>query len=104
MGGRVGGVGGEVAQVPGCAQPGQTVGGDDFGWGVVGELKGKAGLAGGGGAGDDEEGRSGFSGRWRWQGSTSYLLSVRKSLKHTGRAMEASALDVSLGSSFGRTV
>ena len=27
--------------------------------------------------------------------------SVRKTLEHTGRAMEAAALDVSLGSSFG---
>ena len=47
-----------VAQVPGCTQPGPPVGGDDFDGDVVGQFKGKGGLAGGGGAGDDEEGRA----------------------------------------------
>ena len=47
-----------VAQVPGCAQPGPPVGGDDFDGGVFGQFEGEAGFAGGGGAGDDEEGRS----------------------------------------------
>jgi len=32
------------------------VGEDDFDGGVVGQFKGRPGLAGGGGAGDDEEG------------------------------------------------
>lgn len=33
------------------------VGGDDFDGRVLGQVKGKAGLAGGGGSDDDEEGR-----------------------------------------------
>ena len=38
------------------------VGGDDFDGGVLGQVQGEAGLAGGGGAGDDEEGRTGVQG------------------------------------------
>lgn len=34
------------------------VGGDEFDGGVLGQLQGKAGLAGGGGSGDDEQARS----------------------------------------------
>ena len=34
------------------------VGGDDFDGGVLGQVQGEAGFAGGGGAGDDEEGRA----------------------------------------------
>ena len=46
-----------VAPVPGCTQPGPPVGGDDFDGGVLGQVQGEAGFAGGGGAGDDEQSR-----------------------------------------------
>ena len=78
------------------------VGGDDFDGGVVGELEGKAGLAGGGGAGDDEEG-------WAWgfrlfgrQGPLSQLSEVCKTLEHTREAAGAVLPDDVRRDSWGR--
>ena len=78
------------------------VGGDDFDGGVVGEFKGKAGLAGGGGAGDDEErGWLGFRMCGR-QGLLSQLLQVRKTLEHTREAAGAALPDDVRRDSWGR--
>ena len=69
------------------------VGGDDFDGGVVGQLQGEAGLAGGGGAGDDEEGRAlGFRMCER-QGPLSRLSEVFETLEHTREAAGAAQLD-----------
>ena len=78
------------------------VGGDDFDGGVVGELKGETGFAGGGGSGDDEEGRAlGFR-MFERQGPLSRLSEVLETLEHTREAAGAALPDDVRRDSWGR--